>query len=227
MATSCPLLLDVVRMGVFSLPMAEVQHAAYVLDLVGGGRLTLPRPPVYGRRAAATTCHVVDVSQHTTRATLAVPAHGDVYTFAVGIDVLWYVTHPEAVIDSTPPDPDRLVAERIRDRLWNVVRNHEPTSTAAAEASARAALELPTTLEEGLSVVRVAVRVQVDPRLGAGTQPPALRAVLSTTPGAGPSTAPGGGPDAGRPWQAPLQRLNATNGHRTAAPITPGDHADA
>jgi hypothetical protein len=40
-----------------------------------------------------------------------------------------------------------------------------PTSTLAAEASARAALAGPIRLEEDIEVLRTAVRVTIDPRL--------------------------------------------------------------
>jgi hypothetical protein len=166
-----PLVLEVARLGRLARPLRLVPHAAYVVTTDGQARTVLHRPPAYGQRRDALLCHVVDVSQHVTRATVAVPARGDVYAFGVHLDAVWAVTDPCRLVDAAPADPGRLVAERLRDRLWHVVRAHEATSTLAAEASARVALDLPLRLEEGLEVLRAAVRVTIDPRLGEALLP--------------------------------------------------------
>jgi hypothetical protein len=160
-----PLVLDVARLGRLARPLRLVPQAAYVVTTARGDRVTHHRPPAYAERRDGLLCHVVDVSQHVTRATVAVPAHGDVYAFGVHVDAVWGVADPERVVDSAPQDPGRLVAERLRDRVWHLVRAHQPTSTLAAEASARAALAGPVRLEEGIEVLRSAVRVTIDPRL--------------------------------------------------------------
>ena len=165
MPAPSPLVLGVARLGLLARPVRLVPQAAYVVTTTRGDRVTHHRPPPYADRREALLCHVVDMSQHVTRATVAVPAHGDVYAFGVHLDAVWAVADPQRVVDATPQDPGRLVAERLRDRLWHVVRAHEPTSTLAAEASARAALAGTVHLEEGIEVLRTAVRVTIDPRL--------------------------------------------------------------
>ncbi len=166
MPAQSPLVLDVARLGRLARPLRLVPQAVYVVTTPEGRRTTCARPPTYAERRAGLLCHVVDMSQHVTRATVAVPGRGDVYTFGVHLDAVWTVADPDRLVDAAPRDPHRLVAERLRDRVWHVVRAHEPTSTLAAEASARVALDLPLRLEEGLEVLRVAVRVTIDPRLG-------------------------------------------------------------
>ena len=165
MPAASPLVLDVARLGPLARPLRLVPQAAYVVTTSRGERVTHARPPVYADRRHGLLCHVVDTSQHLTRATVAVPARGDVYTFGVHLDAVWCVCDPERAADAAPQDPGRLVAERLRDRVWHLLRAHEPTSTLAAESSARAALAGPVRLEEGIEVLRAAVRVTIDPRL--------------------------------------------------------------
>ncbi len=188
MPARSPLVVDVARLGPLARPLRLVPQAAYVVTTVLGERVTCTRPPSWSERRAGLLCHVVDVAQHVTRATVAVPARGDGYSFGVHIDATWVVADPAKVVDAAPLDPGRLVVERLRDRVWHVVRAHEPTSTLAAEASAGVALDLPLHLEEGLEVLRAALRVTIDPRLGETFRQAAERG--RPAPGAGATPQP-------------------------------------
>jgi hypothetical protein len=112
-----PLVLAVARLGRLARPVRLVPQAAYVVTTAQGERVTHRRPPAYADRKDALLCHVVDVSQHVTRASVAVPAHGDVYAFGVHVDAVWEVRDPQRVLDAALQDPGRVVAERLRDRL--------------------------------------------------------------------------------------------------------------
>jgi hypothetical protein len=180
--------VDVARLGPLARPVRLVPQAAYVVTTALGERVICSRPPSWAERRAGLLCHVVDVSQHVTRATVAVPARGDGYSFGVHIDATWVVADPARVVEAAPLDPGRLVAERLRDRIWHVVRAHEPTSTLAAEASAGVALDFPLRLDEGLEVLRAALRVTIDPRLGETFRQAAERGCPGTPTPAGSSS---------------------------------------
>src|SRR4051812_43139114 len=121
--------------------------------------------PRWRDRRGASRFDVVDVSDHTSRVTARLPAHGDVYMFGAEVTVSWRVVDAGEVVRRRTTDGDAVALGYLLDVFRSLSRRYQPRDVAGAEDALRSGLPVPVRLPAGLEIVGFSVALTVDRRL--------------------------------------------------------------
>ncbi|MFI5694830.1 hypothetical protein ACIA58_23445 [Kribbella sp. NPDC051586] len=137
----------------------------FVLGFADGTvRAYVGRPSLWDR-IRSEHCFLIDTSVHQLTAAFTVPAQGDAYHFSVQLGAAWQVVDTTTVAGNRMYDVPGLVTGALQQQLWLQGRQYAPHAATELERAAGHALQNGMTLAEGVSILRVTVRVQVDPSL--------------------------------------------------------------
>jgi hypothetical protein len=162
MSTEPDLILQYGATTAFGTLPPKPPTADYVLTFENGDLQSYRGRPPLRDRVRSTHCYVVDRSERRLSATFKVPAAGNAYQFAVQVEAAWKATDPAAVVEASLRWGGAVVLQALQHQLWTIARLYSPEAALQVEAAARNTLQAGMALPEGVSVLRVAVHVQVD-----------------------------------------------------------------
>jgi hypothetical protein len=158
-------ILRTVESGFFNAPPKAHPSNVYVVSYNNGRIRAFSGTPSAADRWGSRYCYIVDTAERRVQGSFEVPTAVDAYTFSIEAEATWKVTDPQAVVRANLSNGNDVVLGRLQDDLWIVGRRYRPEDAAGAEIEARSALTGMRQLDEGLTVLRVSVRIRVDRRL--------------------------------------------------------------